>query len=388
MRTPRTTLVAALASTLVLIGSACGSTEETVSTDTTAIPAATNAFAYAEPGPYPVGITTLSLPTGNKVEVWYPATEGTSGSDAYDMRDFVPEAVRALLTADVDATFTIDAGRDAAAADERFPVVLFSHGFSGIRYQSSFLTSHLASWGMVVAAPDHPSRDLASQLGGGATPTDPVDDMAGTLTLLEAENNAGGVLSGTMNFDHVGLVGHSAGGGTVLAYATSPAVDGYVSLASGARLGPDAEAGDTPTLPGKPSFFMAGTTDAVVPPETRTRPAFEAAPAPSLLWILEGVGHNGFDDFCTFGNGRGIIGVAEASGLGELLNAVPQLKALGADGCGPPSVPVDETFPVINHAVTSWLRSLFGVDAEPVGLGPEVADRYSVPVEIVVKARQ
>jgi hypothetical protein len=48
-------------------------------------------------------------------------------------------------------------------------------------------------------------------------------------------------------------------------------------------------------------------------------------------------------------------------------------------------VPVAETFPVINHAVTSWLRSLFGVDAEPVGLGPAVADAYAVPVVIEVK---
>ena len=386
MRTPRPVLAACLAAALLVVA-ACGSSGESASTDTTTtLPAAENAFAYAERGPYPVGITTLTLTTGNKVEVWYPAAAGTTGTDAYDMREFVPEAVRALLTADVPATYTIDAGRDAAAAGEQFPVVLFSHGFSGIRYQSSFLTSHLASWGMVVAAPDHPSRDLPSQLGGGAAPTDPVEDLSGTLTLLEAENASGGVLGNTMNFDNVGLVGHSAGGGTVLAYATSPAVDGYVSLASGARLGPDAQTSETPTLPDKPSFFMAGTTDAVVEAETRTRPAFEAAPAPSLLWILEGVGHNGFDDFCTFGNGRGIIGVAEASGLGGLLEAVPQLKTLGSDGCGAPSVPVTDTFPIINHAVTSWLRSLFGIDSEPVGLGTAVAGDYSVPVEIVVKA--
>ena len=143
--------------------------------------------------------------------------------------------------------------------------------------------------------------------------------------------------------------------------------------------------GTPPELPTKPSFFMAGTTDAIVPADTRTRPAFDAAPAPSLLWILEGVGHNGFDDFCTFGNGKGIIGVAEASGLGGLLESQPALRALGEDGCIPPSVPVADTFPIINHAVTSWLRSLFGIDAEPVGLGPSVADAYAVPVEIVVK---
>ena len=35
---------------------------------------------------------------------------------------------------------------------------------------------------------------------------------------------------------------------------------------------------------------------------TVTATAFDAAPAPSRLWRIDGVGHNGFDDFCTFGN--------------------------------------------------------------------------------------
>jgi hypothetical protein len=104
------------------------------------------------------------------------------------------------------------------------------------------------------------------------------------------------------------------------------------------------------------------------------------------LWIIEGVGHNGFDDFCTFGNGSGIIGLAEASGLGGLLDAQPSLRRLGQDGCLPPAVPVTETFPIINHAVTAWIRALFGIDAEPVGLGPEVADAYAHPVEIQVRS--
>ncbi len=154
-----------------------------------------------------------------------------------------------------------------------------------------------------------------------------------------------------MDLDAVGAVGHSAGGGTVLTAANDPAIDGYVSMASGVPGGDDA-----PTLPAKPSFFLAGSLDAVVPPE-RTQAAFDVAPAPTLLWIIEGVGHNGFDDFCTFGDGQGIIGVAIASGLGALLEeSQPALKALGEDGCVPPAVPVDDTFPMINHAVTSWLH--------------------------------
>ena len=114
-------------------------------------------------------------------------------------------------------------------------------------------------------------------------------------------------------------------------------------------------------------------------------PAYEAAPSPSLLWIIDGVGHNGFDDFCTFGDGKGIIGLAEASGLGPLLDAQPELRALGSDGCLPPARPADTTFPLIRHAVTAWIRALFGEDPAPVGLDPEVAAALEVPVEIAEK---
>ena len=51
----------------------------------------------------------------------------------------------------------------------------------------------------------------------------------------------------------------------------------------------------------------------------------------------------------------------------------------------PPAVPVDETFPVIRHAVTAWVRHATGLDEEPVGLGPDVAGSYPIEVEIETK---
>ena len=40
------------------------------------------------------------------------------------------------------------------------PLIVFSHGNSGFRRQSTFLTTHLASRGFVVAAPDHTGNTL------------------------------------------------------------------------------------------------------------------------------------------------------------------------------------------------------------------------------------
>ncbi len=358
---------------------------------TTTISPAVAAQAYVEPGPYPVGVTTLVLSKGPKVEVWYPAVAGSAGTDSYDMRDYVPPAVRALLTADVPAIHTYDATRDAAVADGAFPVVLFSHGFSGTRMQSTFLTAHLAGYGMIVVAPEHPSRDLLNVLGGTAAGnrTDSVDDLLQALDLIVA---AGGdptsPFDGHVDADHVAAVGHSAGGGTVVGAAADPRVDTYVSMASGV-LGGANSSGATSTsaapLPAKPSFFLGGTEDGVVPVEKVTRPSFEAVSSPSLLWVVTGAGHNAFDDFCTFGNGQGIIGVALASGLGDLLDAQPQIKQLGQDGCIPPAIDVQTTFPIIQHSVTAWLRWQFGTDATPVGLDASVEDQYGTPVEIVSK---
>jgi len=359
----------------------------TLAATTTTVDLATLATAYSEVGPHPVGVTTLALAKGPAVEVWYPAVADTTGSVSYDVRDFVPDAIRALLTADIPATFSFAGARDAAAADGTFPVVLFSHGFSGFRLQSTFLTAHLASWGFVVAAPDHPSRDLSDVLLNTATGDrdDSVDDLLHTLDLVVAQgDDAAALLAGHVDGTQVVAVGHSAGGGTIVGAALDPRVAGYVSLASGVSLGRgDATATTVPVeLPDTPSFFIAGALDGIVSAVDVTRPSFESVPTPTRLWVIDGVGHNGFDDFCTFGNGTGIIGVAEASGLGALLDAQPQLKSLGQDGCLPPAVPVEQTFPIIRHAVTAWIRALFGVDAEPVGLGADVAGEYPVAVTI------
>ena len=370
-------------------------TDEVVTTEAPVTePASTEApridasHAYVDAGPYPVGVTTLTLPAGNQVEVWYPAVEGTTGTESYDVRDFVPDAIRALLTADVPAVYEYEAGRDAAVADGEFPVVLNSHGYSGIRLGSTFLTAHLASWGMIVVSPDHWSRDLYHVLSTLVGDRDAaIGDLLDSLDLVAMSNDdPASLLQGHVDTSRVVAVGHSAGAGTVVKVAAADdRVIGYVSLAAGISLTLESTAEEIAGIPNKPSFFIAGALDGIANPEVATRPAYELVPAPSRLWIIDGVGHNGFDDFCTFGNGSGIIGVAMASGLGPLPEAQPQLKSLGEDGCIPPAVDVETSFPIIRHAVTAQIRFWFGEDPEPVGIGPDVSDKYDLAVEIAEK---
>ena len=170
-------------------------TDPTIAATTTSIDLAAGANQYAQAGPYPVGVTTVVLPTGVNVEIWYPAIETTApATQTYDVRDFTPPAIKALLTADIPATVSYPGSRDAVIADGQFGVVLNSHGYSGIRIGSSFLTAHLASWGVIVVSPDHPTRDLfhaVSQIPPDVI-TEPVDDLLASLDYISAAANTPG----------------------------------------------------------------------------------------------------------------------------------------------------------------------------------------------------
>lgn len=334
------------------------STTSTTSTTTTTLAPPTDPISaaslsdLADRGPYPVGVATLLGADGLTVDVWYPADADPSATDSYDIRDFVPDLIRDLLTGDVDSVFTYPASRNAAPLIEsQTPMVVFSHGFSGMRLQSALLTSHLASWGMVVAAPDHPSRDLVNVLGGSTSGTsqDSVEELEAARRLVLDDERFTGVDSESWT-----AIGHSAGGGTVARLGAAPSSDellGLVSLAAGA---PDeVQAIDVRTM------FIAGALDGVVP-ATASAAALEIAPEGSVLWVIDQAGHNAFDDFCRFGDGAGIIGVAEASGLGPFLDAQPMLKSLGTDGCLPPAAPVVESDPAISAGVTAFLADLQG----------------------------
>jgi dienelactone hydrolase len=317
----------------------------------------------------------MQITDGPMVEVWYPAVDGTTGTVTYDARDYVPEAVSAILTGDVASTYTIEAGRDAGVAtptDAGFPVVAYSHGFSGFRTIASFLTSHLASWGAVVVAPDHPSRDLNSQLGGGVeNPSDPTDELAASVGLVASDER----FAASVDVGRVVPIGHSAGGSTVIGFAErNGGVVGYVALASGRR--------DETPAPDVPSLHLAGRADEIIPSE-RSAAAFETAATPATFWLIDEVGHNGFTDLCTYGDGTGIIGVAEASGLDGLLDAQPQFRRLGEDGCVPPAAPVELAHPIMLHAVTAWVADVAGLD---VGLDPSLGAATAGQYELEVTA--
>jgi len=109
-----------------------------------------------------------------------------------------------------------------------WPILIFSHGFHGCNTQSTFLTDALAKAGYAVFAPNHkdaacknlrawmtrpqePFRDPREWTD--ATYADRAQDIENLLNALNADPH---YRAAPFDWDHVGLLGHSLGGYTVM----------------------------------------------------------------------------------------------------------------------------------------------------------------------------
>lgn len=273
-----------------------------------------------EVGPYDVGATTLvfedTLGRVLNLEVWYPATprEGSEPSD-YGRLSIVRDAYR-------------DAPADPRGAP--YPMVAFSHGNGGIRYQSSFLTERLASHGFVVVSPDHPGSYLGDYDSDRIVEVAVVrpTDIRIAVDALVDEAAGTGRLAGMVEDGPYGMVGHSfgawtslvVGGGTldlekaerVCAEAPIPScqffdVKGPVDLST--AVADPRVAVTIPLAPGAPMTFadLSGVThpvvlgsqlDEVLPYDRELLPLMQMLPEGTPLLTFERSGHWSFTDLC------------------------------------------------------------------------------------------
>jgi predicted dienelactone hydrolase len=199
---------------------------------------------YAPRGPYTVGVRDFVIkgdPYPLNVTVWYPAL---------DAEGIEPASYQVLFLS-LDGEAIPDAPPDSAQAP--YPLVVFSHGAGSFRAQSVYLTEHLASYGMVVVAADHPGNTLPDFVAQVLSPDSLAalssgegnfENQFGQMLLNEdvrtmmAANFAerpfavlreidfadtlsaeGGALVGMIDTDRTAVIGHSAGGYTALAAA-------------------------------------------------------------------------------------------------------------------------------------------------------------------------
>lgn len=321
------------------------------------------------PGPYVAGVTTLNL-ADREVEIWYPADPGAEAGvdrEEYFIRSWLPPVIDGLLDPDANPPFVEEAYRDIeVSGDAPFPTTIFAHGYSAFRTQSTFMTAHLASWGFVVVSVDYLERGLAAALG--FAPDMPMDDVVVTRmavdALVEASGTPGHLLEGLAVTDGLVIVGHSAGAGTATRFASEADVLAYVPMTGGgSRSG---------NFPDRPSLWIAGAIDKSVGLQG-LRDGYAAAPGPKRFLILERGGHLAVSDLCAIGDeDGGIIDIAERAGL-----PVPEnIARLGTDGCQEDALPVREGWPIVNHAVTSFVRESFGIDSVARGMGEDLLGHF------------
>lgn len=198
---------AAVLSLFIALGATSGTSGASAPTRSAAIAAA------CEP-PLKVAFKVVGVGSMN-VGVWYPTTDAETDVD---------------YAKNVKGHARKDGAIDGCA---RFPLVVFSHGFSGCGTQVVYLTEELARRGYIVAAPDH--RDaLCSVTGKGSfhsiktdqsffepnkwderTHADRRDDLERTIDWMLGSSE----LKSAIAPGKIGLVGHSLGGYDVLGLA-------------------------------------------------------------------------------------------------------------------------------------------------------------------------
>ena len=173
-------------------------------------------LSHARHGPHPVGVRRLvhdrAAPT---LTVWYPATEGSADGPGTDQS----YALTFLGTGTTTAVAT-SRGRAALAAVANtgqgpYPLVVLSSGFGITAGSYAWLAEHLASYGMVVVAPEHEESLDPRTLWQAALDRPDVVDRTRTEVAVMAR--PGGELAGLVDPDAVAVVGHSYGGYTALA---------------------------------------------------------------------------------------------------------------------------------------------------------------------------
>lgn len=279
-------------------------------------------------GPHAVGRRTIEVVDAERdrtlnVDVWYPADAAAAEAAPFTRYSFLPTAY-----------FDSEVARDEPEVDGDgpFPLLVYSHGSGGISYAASFNMEHLASYGFVVASPDHKGNTAVDRVGGGGDERDvvaynrPLDVSAVIDEMLQDDS---------VDAERIGVFGHSFGGFTALTVAggfandqgTVPA-DGRVDAIAG--LAPSSSLIGDSTLSSieLPTLLMTGTKDETTPIDPETERPWELIPAePAYRLDLTDAGHQTLTDVCDYA--EDIPALPDAPEV-----VIEVIEDLAASGCG------------------------------------------------------
>lgn len=193
--------------------------------------------------------------------------------------------------------------------DTPSPLIIFSHGFHGCKTQSVFLMQALADDGYIVVAPDHKDAScnggrlqrVEEGFGHAGKWTDQTyldrhDDIIALYDGLKRDKD----FSAMIDWDCVGLAGHSLGGYTVLGLAGAwpswkmPGIRAVLALSP--YTAPYADHGDLAHL-SVPVMYQGGTRDFGITPKLK-KPSgtYDQTSGPAFFVEFDKTGHFGWTD--------------------------------------------------------------------------------------------
>ncbi len=306
----------------------------------------------AAPGPYAVGRTTFDVvdPARDgrtfKVDVWYPSRP----------RDVVgtPKSVIDLLLAQTPSPLAYD---NPTVAPGRFPLVVFSHGSGGIRFQSWFLMEHLASHGFIVAAPDHTGNTAVDAIFGSSTPfavtarNRPLDVSLVITRMLERGQTEADAFDHHLLRRKIAVMGHSFGGFTAVAAAVGWAdippdtrVKAIIPIAAATNSFTDTQLSSITV----PSLWLHGTNDITVPIAQTARAWLLQTASPRYRVDIQKAGHSSFTNACD------ILDVFRT--VNAPTGILDFLKQQAAEACGPDLIPIADAQAITDGTTLAFLE--------------------------------
>ncbi len=201
------------------------------------------------------------------------------------------------------------------SSEEKWPLLVFSHGFGGCARQSASLMQYLADQGYIVVAPEHADANCRGRMSGARgvrdwperpfrtpevwtdeTEADRRDDVLFAVSSMLDDRQ----YKNYVDTKRMGLIGHSLGGYTVLgvagAWPTWKDKRFKAVLAFSPYVAPYLKRGGLKKV-SVPVMYQGGTLDKDITPSLRGKSGAYAQAKPPKYYIeLEGADHFAWTD--------------------------------------------------------------------------------------------